>query len=230
MLKQNNYQSPPIPNHEVNRRRSTKTKSQKLNSHQSDSAFGDGDSSFQRADESEAPYRNQPRASEADRSDLGFTSNDDSEPMPMKNSQEAVAEPKPQWKIQVNDKTVFGPDGLPLSPKEINSDSPNVREGLARLRNACMVHFIRHDSIENYLYGNDYRPESKLSIRQTKEAAIEKLGMEEMAALDFARFLHEQNGQSVSYDEADANASSTGVFIDQSRTTQAMKIMLFVVQ
>ena len=28
----------------------------------------------------------------ADRSDLGFTSNDDSEPMPMKNSQEAITE------------------------------------------------------------------------------------------------------------------------------------------
>ena len=91
----------------------------------------------------------------------------------------------------MNDKTVFGPDGLPLSPKEINSDSPNVKEGLARLRHACQIHFIRHDSIENFLYGSDYRPESKLSLRQTKEAAIEKLGMAEMAALDFARFLHE---------------------------------------
>ena len=58
MLKQNsNYQSPPIaPPHEVNRRRSTKTKSQKLNSYKSDSQYGDGDSSFQRADESEVGY------------------------------------------------------------------------------------------------------------------------------------------------------------------------------
>ena len=46
MLKQNNYQSPPIAPNEVNRRRSTKTKSQKLHSHKSDSQFGDGDSSF----------------------------------------------------------------------------------------------------------------------------------------------------------------------------------------
>ena len=72
---------------------------------------------------------------------------------------------KPQWKIQVNDKTIFGPDGLPLSPKEINSDSPNVKEGLMRLKNACMINYIRHDQIENFLYGSDYRPEAKIPIR-----------------------------------------------------------------
>ena len=114
----------------------------------------------------------------------------------------------------MNDKTFFGPDGLPLSPKEINADSPNVKEGLTRLRHACQVNFIRHDSIENFLYGKNYKPESKLSIRQTKEAAMEKLGMHEVAALDFARYLHEQNGQSISYDEADVANASGGVFVD----------------
>ena len=82
------------------------------------------------------------------------------------------------------------------------------------MRHACQVHFIRHDSIENFLYGKDYRPEAKLSIRRTKEVLMEKLGMQEIAALDFARFLHEQNGQSIVYSEEDANASGNGVFID----------------
>lgn len=76
------------------------------------------------------------------------------------------------------------------------------------------MHFIRHDSIENFIYGNDYRPEAKLTIKQTKEAVMEKLGMKEVAALDFARFLHEQNGQSITYIEQDASASGNGVFID----------------
>lgn len=33
---------------------------------------------------------------------------------------------------------------------------------------------------------------------------MEKLGMVEEAALDFARYLHELNGQSISYNEVDA--------------------------
>lgn len=39
-------------------------------------------------------------------------------------------------KIQLNDKTMFA-EGLPLSPKEVTADSPNVKEGLLRLRHAC---------------------------------------------------------------------------------------------
>ena len=38
--------------------------------------------------------------------------------------------------------------------------------------------------------------------------------MAEMAALDFARFLHEQNGQSISYDESELAKNASGVFID----------------
>ena len=38
--------------------------------------------------------------------------------------------------------------------------------------------------------------------------------MNEVAALDFARFLHEQNGQSISYDETNIAKDSSGVFID----------------
>ena len=59
---------------------------------------------------------------------------------------------------------------------------------------------------------------------------MEKLGMVEEAALDFARYLHELNGQSISYNEVDAANQTGGVFVDQQKTTLAMKIMIFVVQ
>ena len=71
-----------------------------------------------------------------DRSDLGFTSNEDADP-------DTVAEPSAESeevdrtpKIQLNDKTMFA-EGLPLSPKEVTADSPSVKEGLLRLRHAC---------------------------------------------------------------------------------------------
>ena len=68
-------------------------------------------------------------------------------------------------KIQVNDKTIFGPEGIPLSPKELTADSPNVKEGLIRLQHACQVNFIKHDAIENFLFGQDYAPEKRMTIR-----------------------------------------------------------------
>ena len=71
----------------------------------------------------------------------------------------------------MNDATVFGPEGFPLSPKEVSRDTPGVKEGFTRLCHACQVKYIRHDAIENFLFGQDYRPESKLSIKKIKEAA-----------------------------------------------------------
>ena len=50
------------------------------------------------------------------------------------------------------------------------------------------------------MFGRDYAPEKKLTIRKVKEAAIEKLKMTENAALDWARFLIEQGGNSQSKD------------------------------
>ena len=67
--------------------------------------------------------------------------------------------------------TVFGPNGLPLSPKEITKDSTHVKEGFLRLRYACQVKMIRHDSIENFLFGNSYKPEAKISISMIRDAA-----------------------------------------------------------
>ena len=66
-------------------------------------------------------------------------------------------------KIQINDKTIFK-DGFPLSPKQVTAESASVQEGFLRLRHACQVNLIRHDAIENFLFGADYRPEMKLSI------------------------------------------------------------------
>lgn len=71
--------------------------------------------------------------------------------------------------------TIFGPDGFPLSPKEVTKDSPAVKEGFLRLRYACQVKMIRHDSIENFLFGNSYKPETKITISTIKESAINQL-------------------------------------------------------
>jgi hypothetical protein len=58
----------------------------------------------------------------------------------------------------------------------------------------------KHDYIENFLFGKDYRPESKLSIEKIKEASMDKLKMTETNALDFARYLVEQGSEIPSYD------------------------------
>ena len=75
-----------------------------------------------------------------DRSDLGFTSEEDADPETVAQPTVESEEPERAPKIQVNDKTLFT-EGLPLSPttKEVTADSPNVKEGLLRLRHACQV-------------------------------------------------------------------------------------------
>lgn len=72
-----------------------------------------------------------------DRSDLGFTSDEGADAdavAQLSRESEEAGERTP--KIQLNDKTMFA-EGLPLSPKEVTADSPNVKEGLLRLRHAC---------------------------------------------------------------------------------------------
>ena len=54
--------------------------------------------------------------------------------------------------------------------------------------------------------------------------------MTEVAALDFARYIHERNGQTISYEEVEGMNASGGVFVDQEKSTLAMSIMIFVVQ
>ena len=84
----------------------------------------------------------QGRDQSEDRSDLGFTSDEDADPdnINQLSDENESAEVERTPKIQLNgktiDKTVFA-EGLPLSPKEVTADSPNVKEGLLRLRHAC---------------------------------------------------------------------------------------------
>ena len=130
---------------------------------------------------------------------MGFTSADEDEDVavgqqevkPAEETKDAENNRRRVSKIYVNDKTIFGTDGFPLSPKEITADNVHVQEGFTRLIHACQIKFIRHDSIENFLFGSDYRPEIKLSIRSVKKAAIDSLNMAEPAAIDFARFIVE---------------------------------------
>lgn len=132
------------------------------------SAFGD--SEFDRAPASESAA-GQKQSYDEDRSDLGFTSNEGDKELAdavLGNSNKEENVPK-SAKICVNDKTVFGPEGFPLSPKEITEDSPHVKEGFARLLHAMQMKFIRHDSVETLLFGQEYRMEVKLSIRKIKE-------------------------------------------------------------
>lgn len=121
---------------------------------------------------------------------------------------------------------MFGEAGFPLSPKEVTSASPNVKEGFLRLRHACQINLIKHDCIENFLFGKDYRPEGKLSIKTTKQAILEKLEMREGAALDFARYLIEQSS-SISVTELDD--ASNMVMVDEAKTAQAMRVMLAII-
>ena len=57
-----------------------------------------------------------------------------------------------------------------VSPRVVTRDSQGVREGFTRLRHACQINFIRHDAIENFLFGDDYKLEGKLSILKVKQA------------------------------------------------------------
>lgn len=125
-------------------------------------------------------------------------------------------------KIEENDKTVFNENGFPLSPKEITADSPNVREGFLRLRHACQINLIKIDHIENFLFGSDYRFEGKLSIKVIKQAAETKLMMKDEGALDFARYLIEQNSTISHTIEPD---TKDFVVVDQTRSAQAFKVM-----
>ena len=168
-----------------------------------------GDTSFDRASESQIASSKVPQEQNYDdnysddRSDLGFSSQASGEAILVSSSDRNERQPEQNvkgMKIQVNDKTILSPEGITLSPPVVTANSPNVREGFVRLRYACQINFIRHDSIENFLFGRDYAPEKKLTIRKVKEAAIEKLKMTENAALDWARFLIEQGGNSQSKD------------------------------
>ena len=84
---------------------------------------------------------------------------------------------------------------------------------------------IRHDSIENFLFGNNYKPEMKLSISMIKESAMTQLKMDEVAALDFGRYLVQQGG-TLTYDEREA--ANTHVFIDQTKSLLAIRIIMFL--
>ena len=135
-----NYQSPPIAPSSGGGRRSTKKRTGRESNL--------GESSFERAPESEAGAAKAAAKGaddySEDRSDLGFTDNDDEEPVPLKDSSKEGSQHK-LAKIQVNDKTIFGPEGMPLSPKEITADSPHVKEGLSRLQHVCQINMIKHD-------------------------------------------------------------------------------------
>lgn len=84
---------------------------------------------------------------------------------------------------------------------------------------------IRHDSIENFLFGNNYKPEMKLSISMIKDSAMSQLKMGEVAALDFGRYLVEQGG-TLTYDESEA--ANSHVFIDQTISRLAISIIMFL--
>ena len=82
--------------------------------------------------------------------------------------------------------------------------------------------------IENFLFGKDYKPESKLSIRKIKEASMDKMQMSENAALDFARYLIEQGGSTITLDEG-AIANRDGlIMVDQDRTSLAVRVVMFI--
>lgn len=130
-----------------------------------------------------------------------------------------------QPKIEVNDKTVFAEGGLPLSPKEVTLDTPSVKEGLLRLRRACQLNFVRLDHVENFLFGKDYRPEKKITIAFTKEAIMAKLDMGESHALDFARYLIEQGGSTITT-SGDVGCGENGVVVDQQRSTLACRVVM----
>ena len=127
----------------------------------------------------------------------------------------------------MNDKTIYTPaDGF-RSPKLITADSPHVKEGFLRLRHACQVKFIRHDMIENFLFGADYKPEIKLSIRRIKEATMASLKMENVAALDFARFVVESVGSSIQVEDGSVDEEGF-IRVDEDRTAQAFRIMMYI--
>ena len=82
--------------------------------------------------------------------------------------------------------------------------------------------------IENFLFGKDYRPESKLSIRKIKEASMDKMQMSENTALDFARFLIEQGGQTITLEEGSIANKDGFVMVDQDRTSLAVRVVMFI--
>ena len=78
------------------------------------------------------------------------------------------------------------------------------------------------------MFGEEYQLESKLSIKLVKETVMDKLKMQEAAALDFARFLIEQNTSNPCTQAVEHNNSASYVTVDQTRTAQALKVMLTI--
>lgn len=119
---------------------------------------------------------------------------------------------------------MFGEAGFALSPKEVSNT--NVKDGFVRLRHACQINFIKHDHIENFLFGKEYLPERKLSIKTTRLAAMAKLDMQEKAALDFARYLIDQSA-TITHSEPDEGSNM--VMVDESKSALGMRVMLTII-
>ena len=81
--------------------------------------------------------------------------------------------------------------------------------------------------IENFLFGADYKPEIKLSIRRIKEATMASLKMENVAALDFARFVVESVGSSIQVEDGSVDEEGF-IRVDEDRTAQAFRIMMYI--
>jgi len=57
----------------------------------------------------------------------------------------------------------------------IDEKNVNVKEGIVRLKRLCSITLTKLDHIENLLFGQDYKPESKFSIEYLQGVFQDKL-------------------------------------------------------
>jgi len=73
----------------------------------------------------------------------------------------------------------------------VREDCDEVKEGLERIRRKCQVERKQHDSIEEVIFGKEYKPEAKVKVGELQCILEEKLKMSGEKAYIFSRYLVE---------------------------------------
>ena len=106
--------------------------------------------------------------------------------------------------VQLNDETIIDADGMAMSVRVMDEKHESVIEGMMRLRRACQVNKVKLDQIENLLFedeGKEYDFSAKVTIQELMKLLKKKLQSSDKVSFDFARYLIEQNDQTLYQDQ-----------------------------
>ena len=95
-------------------------------------------------------------------------------------------------KIMINDKTMTKADVLITSPKNLSKDSPEIKEGFARLTYYCQVEKIAIDNLGQALFGKDFMSE-KITLGDLRTLFKSKLKCSDQVSICLARYLFDNS-------------------------------------